>query len=401
MNVFHNNNQNMTGGKLLSEGGYGCVFHPEVNCEGKDDKNKQYVTKIQQKDFSAENEIQIGKILKNKYENRKDKPLINNFAPVISSCPIKMSKLKIEDKEKCKIFKNIDTTNMIMLKIRYVESKDFDSYIIENKNSSSIFLTLISAYNYLLKSIALIQNANIVHFDIKGQNIVFDLKKVNPIIIDFGLSLPMDKVRNDNLYDYFYVYAPEYYVWPLEVHYLNFLLHISDKPTEEDLKNMVQIYISKNAAFDGFSKDFKKNFKKLCINELKKYDELTFTEKKNKVLKSWNSWDNYSLSIIYLKFLFYITKTNSEQILKNNFVQHFTEILLLNIHPDPIKRLGLVKTIKLFNKFLFDSKINNSATFQDITENMSKNKTIINKTIMLNKRRLNSITEQSIRTVLR
>lgn len=403
MNIFNDNinKQNMVGGRLLSEGGYGCVFHPEVSCDGKEIKNKEYVTKIQQKDFSAENEIKIGQILKDKYENRKDKPLINNFVPVISSCPIKMSKLKIDDKDKCKVFKNIDTTNMIMLKIRYIESKDFDTYIIENKNSSVIFLTLISAYNYLLKSLALIQNANIVHFDIKGQNIVFDLKKVNPIIIDFGLSLPMEHVKNDNLYDYFYVYAPEYYVWPLEVHYLNFLLHISENPKDDDLKSMVHIYISKNAAFDGFSKDFKKEFQKLCYNELKKYDNLTLIEKKNKVLKSWNGWDNYSLSIVYLKFLFYITKTNSEQILKNNFVQHFTEILLLNIHPDPVKRLGLVKTMKLFNKFLFDSKINKTSTFQDITENMSRNKTIMNKTIMLNKRKLKTITEQSIRTVLR
>ena len=70
---------------------------------------------------------------------------------------------------------------------------------------------------------ALLQNVKIVHFDLKGQNIIFDLKEFAPIIIDFGLSLPMEKVKNDNLYDYFYVYAPEYYVWPLEVHYLNYL----------------------------------------------------------------------------------------------------------------------------------------------------------------------------------
>ena len=94
MNIFYNKKQDMIGGKLLSEGGYGCVFHPEVNCEGKEMQNKEFVTKIQQKDFSAENEIKIGKILKEKYENRNDKPLINNFVPVISSCPIKMSKLK-------------------------------------------------------------------------------------------------------------------------------------------------------------------------------------------------------------------------------------------------------------------------------------------------------------------
>lgn len=392
MNIF-----NMQGGKLLSEGGYGCVFHPEISCEGKETNNKEFVTKIQQKDFSASNEIKIGEILTRKYENRRDKPLLNNFAPVISTCPIKLSKIKSSDKNKCKVFKNIDTTNMIMLKIRYIESLDFDSYIIENKNARNIFLTLISAYNYLLKSLALLQNANIVHFDLKGQNIIFDLKKIIPIVIDFGLSLPMDQVKNDNLYDYFYVYAPEYYVWPLEVHYMNLLLHINSDPTETKLNELAKNYVYNNAALDSFSKDFKAKYMILCVDELKKYNKLSFTEKKNKILRYWNSWDNYSLSIIYLKFLFFITKTNSEHILKNSFVEHFTEILLLNIHPNPNKRLGLVKTIKLFNKFLFDSKLNKAETFDAITDNIETNKKEINKSIMINQRKIRSLTEKTIR----
>ena len=395
MNIF---NKNMIGGKLLSEGGYGCVFHPAVNCEGKDTENKEFVTKIQQRDFSADNEIRIGRLLKEKYDNRRDKPLTNNFAPVISSCPIKLSKLSAEDKEKCRVFKNVETTDMVMLKVRYVFSKDFDTYIIDNKNSSAIFFTLISAYNYLLKSIALIQNANIVHFDLKGQNIVFDLTRQNPIIIDFGLSLHMKEVSNSSLFDYFYVYAPEYYVWPLEVHYLNFLLHVDDEPSDTDIKELAKLYVSKNAALDGFSKDFKKSYRELCVIELKKYSELSLTEKKKTVLRYWNTWDNYSLSIVYLKFLFYITKTNSEHILKNKFVEYFTQILLLNIHPDPNKRLGLVRSIKRFNKFLFDSKINQVSTFQKLSENIARHKNIIDKSIMFNQRKLRSITEKTIRT---
>lgn len=37
------------GGKKLAEGGYGCVFHPEINCKGLETDNMQYVSKIQQK----------------------------------------------------------------------------------------------------------------------------------------------------------------------------------------------------------------------------------------------------------------------------------------------------------------------------------------------------------------
>ena len=47
------------GGKVIGEGGYGCVFHPEINCSGEETTNMEYVTKLQKRDFSAENEIFI------------------------------------------------------------------------------------------------------------------------------------------------------------------------------------------------------------------------------------------------------------------------------------------------------------------------------------------------------
>ena len=53
--------------KLIGEGGFGCVFHPGFNCNGKidDSKNKEkYVSKIQKKDLSSEMEVVIGNKIK-------------------------------------------------------------------------------------------------------------------------------------------------------------------------------------------------------------------------------------------------------------------------------------------------------------------------------------------------
>ena len=60
----------------------------------------------------------------------------------------------------------------------------------------------------------------IVHFDIKGDNILFNYDSEQPIIIDFGLSMDVTKleIKADILKKYFYIYAPDYYVWPLEVY---------------------------------------------------------------------------------------------------------------------------------------------------------------------------------------
>ena len=68
----------MTGGDLLSQGAYGCVYHPVFKC--KDYKNKKYtklVAKIQGHGKSANNEEAIGKIVYN-IPHSKD-----YFAPIV------------------------------------------------------------------------------------------------------------------------------------------------------------------------------------------------------------------------------------------------------------------------------------------------------------------------------
>ena len=385
------------GGKKLAEGGYGCVFHPEINCRGLETENMQYVSKIQQKDFSAENEIKIGEIIKQGVKNMPGNPLINNFAPVLSSCPINMSQLKVPDIGECKVLHRVDQSNLILLKIRFIDSVDFDSYVIDNKNTSAILLTLISAFNHLLKSIKILQKVKVVQFDLKGQNIVFDTKKLQPIIIDFGLSLPMESITNDNLLNYFYIYAPEYYVWPLEVHYLNLILHISEEPTRDEIKDLVQSYVKANAALDGFSASFKKDFENSCEEQLLYYNTLTLTERKNLILRFWNTWDNYSLSVIYLKFIYFIIRSNDKSIFKNSFVRYFAELLLMNIHPDPRRRFTIDKTITMFNKYLYSNPINKPEAFQDLSESLSKNKIQVNRSLTLNRRKIKTLTEKSIR----
>ena len=92
----------MKGGKLLSEGGFGCVFNPSMKCDGTSDSEK-HVSKIQRYDNSAKNEIAIGNILSNIPEYR------NHFAPVISHCSIDIGQIKDKDKSKCMLFKKMKT----------------------------------------------------------------------------------------------------------------------------------------------------------------------------------------------------------------------------------------------------------------------------------------------------
>ena len=74
---------------------------------------------------------------------------------------------------------------------------------------------------------------------------------------------------------------------------------------------------------------------------------------------------------MYLKFLKYI---NIDGFSDNNFIIFFGKLLLQNIHPDPEKRLSLIDTVHTFNTFLYQKHINNIQTFEELTDNIIKNK---------------------------
>ena len=380
----------MQGGGLIAEGGYGCVFHPELNCKGKETKNEAYVTKLQRNDFSAENEINIGMILT---KNLSKDMLDAHFAPIVHSCPIHINRLQHLD-PKCTVLRKGGASEFILMKIRYIDSTNLDRFIIENNRGNFIFLTLISSFNHLLKSIRMLIEMAIVHNDLKGQNIIYSRDQSLPIIIDFGLSIPMSKITGDNLHIYFYIYAPEYYIWPLEVHYLNMLFHINPDPDEAMLRELAHQYTTKNVALQAFSSQFRKKFELLCVQELKKYNKMGHKERKSKLLKAWISWDNYSLSIIYLKNIYYIIRSEYGSILNNPFVVFITKLLLSNIHPNIEKRKSIKETAAIFNQFLYSKKVDKVAVFEEIVERLHQNKNAINQMITLDQHNVNLMSKR-------
>ena len=78
---------------------------------------------------------------------------------------------------------------------------------------------------------------------------------------------------------------------------------------------------------------------------------------------------------MYLKFLRYI---NIDGFKDNSFIIFFSKLLLQNIHPNPEKRFTLIDTVHTFNAFLYKKNLNNIQTFEELTDNIIKNRKIIN-----------------------
>ena len=355
------------GGKLFSEGAYGCVFYPSLFNKSK----MKYVSKIQKSSFSAKNEIRMGEIIK------QQPYYLNHFVPVVQSVPINVSKIDDEDVDNCTILKKYKDSDFLNMKIFYVDGSNFLDYIISSKSSDFSFVNLIiDSYNHLLNSLNMLVGMKIVHYDLKGNNIMINNINNLPLVLDFGLSISMNELKIDLLNKFFYVYAPEYSPWALEIHYLSFLLNVNREPSIKDLETMVDRYIENETNPVGilFSDGFVEKFKRLCLRQLKKYKAMGFTDSITYILTQWRTWDNFSLSVIYLNFFYYIY--GKKKIPKQDFIKIILELLLLNVHPNPEMRLSIKETVLVFNDKLmnFVQNLSNFKFIMNLNKDFVENK---------------------------
>ena len=135
------------------------------------------------------------------------------------------------------------------------------------------------------------------------------------------------------------MYGPEYYIWPIEVHVINYLLHVNDVLTLDTIKSIVEKSVSNNIGLNIFSDEFKKQYKLLAINYFKKYIDTDKFVTIKELVAYYKTWDLYALSIMYLKFFQILFK---DGFFESKFVIAFAEILLTNISPIQISEYLLL-----------------------------------------------------------
>ena len=183
----------------------------------------------------------------------------------------------------------------------------------------------------------------------KKQNILFSKSVKNPILIDFGISIPIEKVNNKNIKKYFYVFAPKYSIWALEIHFINYLLHKGEL-TELKVKDILIEYYENNSAFSLFSNNFKQNYISIGFDYYKQFIGKSKNDTINYLMKYYYSWDLFSLSILYLNFLISLSK---DSLYSSLLISKFLELLLLNISPNPAKRYNTKNSLNEFERVFY------------------------------------------------
>lgn len=331
----------INGSKLIKQGSYGCIYYPSITCSGTSSSStnkKKFATKIQKSSFNTINEINIGKMIMNI-------PNYNYyFVPVIKNCPIKLKALHAKQQEqelsKCKIISEKDNNiNYILMTMPYISNKSFYSIFsnTKNKNINKNIIPLIDTFNTLLDAISILLKNNIVHFDLKVDNILYNTELNIVQMIDFGISIPIDKLTTETIKDYFYIYAPDYYVWSFEIHVINFLIHkLVDTDTDivltkEHVTQIVNDVVKYNKVLETFFKD-KDVYKNSCITFLTTYIGINKYTIINELLKTYETWDKFSLCILYLDVL----NMNTIYFGNTSFISEFSQLLMRNILPNSI-----------------------------------------------------------------
>ncbi|MEX0595034.1 MAG: hypothetical protein WD512_00935, partial [Candidatus Paceibacterota bacterium] len=152
--------------KLLTQGGFGCVYYPGIKCDGSPSLSKN-VTKLQKRDISAENEISIGKMLS------KIKNFQLFFSPVIKSCGVNLANIDKSLLSKCEIIDENKERKYILLESMYINGNQFIE-LIKKYSKKHLIITIFETFFFLLGSIELLLDQKIVHFDLKSDNILYD-----------------------------------------------------------------------------------------------------------------------------------------------------------------------------------------------------------------------------------
>lgn len=207
-------------------------------------------------------------------------------------------------------------------------------------------------YERIMDSIQLLIKFKIVHYDLKENNILIEKIQQLPYIIDFGLSIDVERllqhqwsdkdeehsksrsgsgsgskdrsrtrltIDSDVLYksdsskifkdnylwkQHFYVHAPDYFLWPIEVHLMTYLINEHDTLTEESLRKICYEYVSNNRAIEYMSREFKKKMFDLSVATFSRFIHQPREKVLNELLKYWDKWDMYAINIMFLKIMY-------------------------------------------------------------------------------------------------
>lgn len=380
--------------ELINQGSYGCIFRPGFTCDGKTLKNKKFITKVQKSKASSQKETNIGKMIK-RIENYED-----YFAPIIKTCEISLAKIDSDKIKRCDFIEE-DTTNVYESnKLRYVGKNTIAKYMLSvmDTNPKQLIRVLLNTHRDLLLGFEKLFAADIVHMDVKENNIMMEDTTGNPIIIDFGLSADIKKLDNDEYRDVFFVYGPDYAPWCIDICMLSYMANELENEivppgmfgfmgfdkkketswkegiiTKQHITKVINDFIKKNNAMtELFNESQRNEYNTKLQDYFGPFVGKRWLELSEFLLKNVSNWDSYAVSIMYL-YLIKDFELNKLDITAPNWKSYKTLLEKMVLSP-PNERKNSTDMIKSINALFKTISSNENAKLMRVLNDISLDK---------------------------
>lgn len=214
--------------KLLGEGGFGCVFQPEIPC-ARTHKKLVQLSKKKSRGPSVSKVFTLmdSDVISTEYKFAK---LVHTWDPVgeYFVVPTKLCnttpRLVLEHREakKCSQLQDVieePFLPQIVMPNYGVDMVSFlESYRLRYKKAFSL-RTWIKLLENVFQGLKIMHQNGYTHMDIKAENVLYDGKKLR--LVDFSLSVPQRTLYKNALQEF----SVAYFVYPLEM-YLVYYQHV-------------------------------------------------------------------------------------------------------------------------------------------------------------------------------
>ena len=233
-----------------------------------------------------------------------------------------------------------------------------------SSNSKKGIMRIIDSYKYLLHIIHILNTYQIVHLNIIPTNILFNSDN-NPILSNFTNSFHFPSLNEERKSNLLKSYIPKnqnqnqsniFYTQPLEVYVISFLEN-QENNSSLSLSN-IELLCSNftTLSFSSlsiFSETYIKEYKEQAVFSLRCYINKPKEYVINDLLNNSSTWNNYSLSMLYLHLLNFHFVGAGENHMNNKFITSFSQILMNNIHAKVYYRCSASQTLELFEEVLY------------------------------------------------
>ncbi len=276
------------------------------------------------------------------------------FQPIINHQLFQLAEIDDEQFENCFTMEN-SSSQYYLVSYLYREKiegfKEFFHYNTAVGFAKKRFLyRWCETYKNLLEICNVMNNDNIINMDITPKNIFFH--EGRPILYNISNCICLMNDSGEKLdripIAFFNEYNPKKLHLPIEYHLLCFITyHQYDSLSVANIQTVV-----KEWAMEIRRSSLSVFFKNINLDEtifsLKYLVNKPKTIIKRELLGYINTWNNYSISMIYLLFL----SSLGETVYNSDFGTEFTNLLLKNVSTNKMERKPITDTYDTFNAVL-------------------------------------------------